>query len=204
MPQTSSIKSAQATHSKRHRLKTFFIVSGIFLLAALVLWPYINEILEESDAPTPKVTVESIDLDKKRVTNPKIIGSDSENQPYTITAATAEQQANDRVIMDKVKGTLTLKDGTTVQVTARKGDTYAKAPKEVFLHDTVVFTYNKENTAHTEDAHINFKEGLIYGDNPIEGKGPHGVTSAQRFSFDYKKKVLKLMGDASLTIFNRD
>lgn len=203
MSAKSSVKHAQEARSKRHKLKYNFIVGGLLLLAILIIWPYVSEFLEENDVKDlPKITVESVDLDKKTVTNPKIIGSDSENQPYTVTAASAEQGKDDLVTLDQVRGELKLKDGKSVNARARKGKTHTNKSDEVYLYDTVHITYDNNNKAKTKDAHLDFKKGIIYGENPIEGEGPDGVTSAKGFSFDYKKKILTLKGDAKLVIFN--
>lgn len=199
----TSVKKAHATHSKRHTMKAFLAISGFLLLAGFFSWPFINDFLEESDESIPKVSIESIDLEKKKVINPKLVGNDSENQPYTITAASAEQTGTNKVSLNKVHGSLILKDGITVLLDAKKGETQMNKAETVLLYDTVTLTYDKETTAKTQKAMIDLKKGLIFGDNPIEGSGPFGVTSAQRFSFDYKNSVLKLKGKARLIIFNK-
>lgn len=200
-----SVAHVQKIRSKRHRLKRNFIVGGLLLLVGLVAWPYVLEYLEEKEIKSlPTITVDHIDLDKKSVTNPKIIGTDSDNQAYMLTAASAEQGKGDVVRLDRVKGELTLKDGKKVNAHSNKGKTHANKSQKVYLYDTVHITYDDHNSATTKDAHIDFKKGVIYGNNAIEGTGPDGVTSAKEFSFDYKKKVLTLKGDAKLVIFNEE
>jgi hypothetical protein len=198
-----SVQSIKEMHSKRRRLKKMLVVGGLILLAGLIAWPYVVDFLEEQESKLfPTISVESVDLDKKTVTKPKMIGADGDSQPYEITAASAEQAGENQVILDRVQGTMTLKDGKSLLAESSKGKMATSKTESVYLYDGVQLTYDKENRATTKDAQIDFKKGIVYGSNPIEGRGPDGVTSAQEFSFDYKKKILKLKGNATLTIFD--
>ena len=172
-------------------------------MAGLIAWPYVIEFLEEQTLKSlPQISVESVDLDKKTVTNPKIVGIDSDLQPYELTASFAEQKENDQVVLTNVQGTMKLKDGKSLSAHSNKGQMVAHKTESIYLYDGVELTYDKDSHATTKDAKIDFKAGVVYGSNPIEGRGPDGVTSAQEFSFDYKKKILVFKGNASLTIFN--
>ena len=172
------------------------------LLAVMIAWPYAGEFLEEKDKKNlPKISIDHIDLDKKTVTNPKIVGVDGENQPYTITASSGEQIENDTVLLKNLKGSMTLKDGKVIIAEAQKGETTTHHAESVYFYDNVHITYDALHQAWTKDAYLDFKKGTIFGHKAIEGKGPYGVTSAQEFSFDYKKKILVLKGNAALTIF---
>jgi len=198
-----SITKAQATRSNRHRLKGFLIAGSLIVLTGMIAWPYVEEFLEERERKIlPIITVDHIDLDKKTVTNPRIIGADGEDQPYIVTAASGEQIDKDRILLKQVKGTLTLKDGIVVMADANRGETQAQQAESIYFYDTVHMIYDKTQKIQTQDAHLDFKKGVLYGENPIEGQGPDGVVSAQTFSFDYKNKILVLRGKASLTIFN--
>lgn len=198
-----SIQKVKETHSKRRRLKMILVVSGILLLMSLIAWPYLIEFLEEQEAKMlPNISIDSIDLDKKTVTSPKMVGVDGDNQPYEIKAAFAEQKGDDQVGLENVQGTMTLKDGKSLLAQSNKGEMATNKTESLYLYDGVQLVYDNNNRATTKDAKIDFKKGVVSGSNPIEGKGPDGVTSAQEFSFDYKKKILKLKGNASLTIFN--
>lgn len=203
-PSSPSIQKAHTIHSKRRRLKVFLLVTGSLLLLGLMSWPSIHELLEEMETKSlPTVTMGSINIDKKLVTNPKIVGVDSNNQPYILAAASAEQQANDQVILTQVQGDITLRDKTQVHAHANKGRLSSIKPKEIYLYEGVNFIYDGVHSLRTTDVLIDFKKGILYGSNPIEGEGPNGVTSAQSFSFDYQKKILTLKGEASLTILEK-
>jgi LPS export ABC transporter protein LptC len=198
-----SIQTVKDTHQRRRFVKNSLVIVGVLLILGLVVWPYIAEFLEEESIKSlPQISVESVDLDKKTVTNPKIVGVDSDLQPYELTASLAEQKDDDQVILTNVQGTMKLKDGKSVWAQSNKGQMTANKTESVYLYDGVQLTYDRDNHATTKDAKIDFKEGMIYGSNSIEGKGPDGVTSAQEFWFDYKKKIFVFKGNASLTIFN--
>jgi lipopolysaccharide export system protein LptC len=198
-----SITKAQATRSHRHRLKALLMTGSLVVLAGMIAWPYLEEYLEEKERKTlPKITGDHIDLEKKTVTNPRIIGTDGEGQPYVVTAASGEQIDKDNILLKQVKGTLTMKDGAVVMADANLAKTQAQQAESIYFYDTVHMTHDKANKIQTQDAHLDFKKGILYGENPIEGHGPDGIVSAQTFSFDYKNKILVLKGKASLTIFN--
>ncbi len=200
----TSITKANAIRSNRNRLKFLLVICGLILLVGMISWPYIEEFLEERNAkPIPKISIESIDLEKKTVTNPRIIGTDNDHQPYIVTASSGEQLDKDRVLLRQVKGTITLKDGIVVMADANMAQTQSHQAESIYFYDTVHMTYDAVQKVTTQDAHLDFKKGLLYTENPVEGQGPDGVVSAQSFSFDYKNKVLVLKGKASLTIFNK-
>jgi lipopolysaccharide export system protein LptC len=126
---------------------------------------------------------------------PRLTGVDDQGLPFVVTALSASQvsRGSDSVELNDVTADISLKDGTSLHVTAGKGivDTKSHTMKlSAGIHLTTTDGYD----ARTASADADLKAGTIRGAQPIEADGKFGHISAQRFAMNRDKRQLLFTG----------
>src|SRR5665213_718575 len=91
---------------------------ALMLLASIALWPEFERATEQARLSFGRISNE---VDGARLTDARYRGVDEQGRPYTVTAATAQQQGPDRVNLTQPKGDITLQDGTWVMLQSKQG-----------------------------------------------------------------------------------
>jgi len=139
---------------------------------------------------------------------PRLTGTDSQGNPFVITADSAVQLSHDtrKATLNNVEADLTLKDGGWITVTATKGLLDATpsvpgraAPKKkkgettqkgtLTLLGRVSLYSDSGYELHSDLANIDLTTGLVVGPHPVTGQGPLGTVRADRF--DMIRKIVK-------------
>lgn len=171
-------------------LKMLLPAVAVGLVALVLLWPQLNP-LERSFRLKP-VAVSIDDLENLRMLNPRYVGSDSQNQPYTLTADQATQLSGDSNITDlvKPKGDISLKDGSWIALTADAG-TYRKQNEILDLEGNVDLFQDGGYEIVTERARIDLENGTAEGNDPVSGQGPDTELQGQGFRvYDRGNRIL--------------
>jgi lipopolysaccharide export system protein LptC len=189
-----------ALHSHVVSLLKFLLPAvALGLIALVLLWPQLNPI--ETGFRLRPVAVSVDDLENLRMVNPRYVGTDAQNQPYTITADQATQVSGDSNTTDliKPKGDITLKRGTWIALSAETG-IYRKQEQLLDLEGNVNLFHDAGYEIVTARAHINLDQGTAKGDDPVVGQGPDMELSGQGFRvFDRGERIL-VTGQSRLVI----
>lgn len=190
-----------ASYSHFVRAMKFLLPTiALLLIGLIVAWPHI----EVSDA---KFRIGFADLtvkeaDDPSMLNPRYIGTDDDNQPYSVTAEIARRLAESgKVIeLDSPKADILLEDGTWLVLTARRG-IYGREAESLDLIGSVVLYHDSGYEFLTEKAKIDLEQSAAEGDQPIRGQGPFGNLQAEGFRLVDKGKTIYFTGKSKLVIY---
>lgn len=181
-------------------MKVLLPLIALVLIALVVLWPY----LKTEDLKF-RIGFAALNLGEDKdpaMINPRYVGTDKDNQPYTITADLARRitDSNGRVELEMPKADITLKDGTWLVLTAQTG-VYDRENRTLDLKGKVNLYHDAGYEFLTSAAKIDLHTDAASGDQPVEGHGPFGVLHAQGFRMIDKGKTILFTGKSKLTLY---
>jgi len=134
--------------------------------------------------------------------NPRYVGTDKNQQPYSITSNVARKSPADRMKIDLEvpKGDIVLNDGTWLMLSADAG-VYARTAKTLDLTGGVTLFHDSGYEIRTDSAYVDLDQGTAAGDQPVHGQGPFGDLRAEGFILLDKGKVIHFTGKSKLTIW---
>src|SRR5207249_6958059 len=113
-----------------------------------------------------------------RVTDARYHGVDEKGRPYTVTAATAQQDGPGRINLTVPKADVTLEDGTWLMLQAREG-VYLHNSSQLDLSQAVTLYRDDGTTVVTASASIDLKNGAAAGSDPTHAEGPFGILDSE-------------------------
>lgn len=185
-------------------MKLLLPVVALVLIALVILWPHIG-----SDDLRFRIGFAAIKASVSKdpsMVNPRFVGTDSENKPYSITADLArslgdvtskENPAN--IELEMPKADITLDDGSWLVLTADTG-MLIHSDKALNLEGSVNLFHDSGYEFRTEKAAIDLSKGIASGNLPIEGQGPFGVLNAEGFKLVEKGKTIYFSGKSKLVL----
>ena len=126
-------------------------------------------------------------------------GIDEKGRPYTLTAATAQQDGPERVNLTIPKGDITLEDGTWLMLQAKQGVFMQHINQLDLSHDVTLYR-DDGTTLVTASASIDLKNGAAAGAEPVHAEGPFGTLDAQGFTLVDKGANIQFAGPAHLVL----
>ncbi|SKA02979.1 LPS export ABC transporter periplasmic protein LptC [Consotaella salsifontis] len=99
---------------------------------------------------------------------PRLSGFDSHDQPYWMVADKAYQSVGDgRIDLEGVRANLSLTDGTTVDISATKGQ-FDPEKQTLSLDDKITVRTSSGMTAEMQHADVNIAKNELTGQGPVE------------------------------------
>lgn len=199
--QDQSPRRHAAWYSSFVRAMKFLLPAvALLLIGLIVAWPYI-------DVPDAKFRIGFADLTVKEaadpsMVNPRFLGTDDDDQPYSITAEIARRLAEGEnlVELDSPKADVELEDGTWLVLTANTG-IYSSVAETMDLNGAVVLYHDSGYEFLTEKAKIDLEKSEASGNVPIRGQGPFGNLQAEGFRLVDKGKTIYFTGKSKLVIY---
>jgi lipopolysaccharide export system protein LptC len=136
--------------------------------------------------------------------NARYHGTDSKNQPFTVTADTANETASKKakvVDLDHPTADLTTRDGTWLTVSADTG-IFSQVDNTLSLLGGVNIFHERGYEIQTASANMDLKAGSVSGDDPIKGQGPFGEIEAEGFRVYEKGQMIIFTGKAKLILYS--
>lgn len=175
-------------------------VVALLLIALVISWPHIRP-------GDTRFRIGFADLHVREAAdpsmiNPRYVGTDNDDQPYSVTAEIARRLTPDAPVieLDSPKADIALKDGTWLVLTAARG-IYAKTVESLDLVGSVVLYHDSGYEFLTEKAKIDLKLGAAEGNVPVRGQGPFGNLQAQGFRLVNKGATIYFTGKSKLVIY---
>jgi lipopolysaccharide export system protein LptC len=196
-------RSHNAVYSRFVSLLKIVLPATAVVLAALVLfWPQLNPLDSRFRLRAVQVSID--DLENLRMVSPRVTGTDSKNQPYTLTASVATQAAggSDVTELANPKGDISLNDGSWIALTAKQGE-YNKQTRILNLWDHVNVFHDAGYEMKTERAQADLGAGSVSGDDPVEGQGPDSSLRGQGFRIYNKGAQIFVTGKSRLMLYPR-
>jgi lipopolysaccharide export system protein LptC len=170
-------------------------------LATLVLiWPQLNP-LDQRFRLTP-VQVSMEDLENLRMVQPRYVGVDENNQPFSIVAdqATQAKGSSDTTDLSLPQGDLTMTTGTWLAMTADHG-LYHQPDKALDLWGGVNLFHDGGYEISTERARVDLDRGTAQGDTPVQGQGPNSTLSGNGFRILDRGARVEVTGQSRVVLF---
>ncbi|MBL8805775.1 MAG: LPS export ABC transporter periplasmic protein LptC [Rhodospirillales bacterium] len=179
-----------------------FLLPAVALgIATLVLlWPQFNPLDQRFRLAPVQVSIE--DLENLRMVQPRYVGVDERNQPYSIVAnqATQAKGSSDSTDLTGPQGDLTTQQGTWLALTADRG-LYHQPEKTLDLWGGVSLFHDGGYEIATERARIDLGRGSAEGDVPIRGQGPNSVLTGQGFRILDRGARIEVRGQSRVVLF---
>lgn len=178
-----------------------FLLPGIALLliVLVVAWPHINT--TDLGFRLGVTVLKLTGADDPSMINPRYVGTDSDNQPFSITADMARNitDAGAKITLVMPKADITLEDGTWLVLTANDG-LYSRTEKMLNLAGSVNLYHDSGYEFRTDRAAIDLAAGTAESNDPVQGQGPFGHLQAAGFRMVNKGKVIHFLGKSKLTL----
>lgn len=153
------------------------------LLGLVVIWPLVSG--REDGFRITFSDAEGVDS-SLRMRNARFIGTDDQNQPFTITASEASQPEPDSMLVNltDLNADMFVEKGDTewLALSANEG-TYQREERWLELLGAVTLFSDQGHEFHTEQTHVDLANGVATGDLPLAGQGPLGILDAGNFRF---------------------
>jgi lipopolysaccharide export system protein LptC len=181
-------------------LKVVLPAAAVGLAGMVVFWP---SLLPDNVIRPRPVHVGVEDLENLRMVNPRFVGTDAQNQPYTLAAdlATQESVTSPTTLLEKPRGDIALKGGSWLALTAERG-VYEKKEQTLDLLGAVNLFHDRGYEIVTDKARVYLDKGLAEGDRPVQGQGPDVELSGDRgFRLEDKGARIFVFGNSRLIFY---
>jgi len=169
---------------------------ALALLSSIALWPEFNRATEEARAAFRRVSAE---VQGGQLIDARYHGIDDKGRPYTITAATAQQDGPGRINLTMPKGDISFQDGTWLMLHSRQG-VFMQQLNELDMSRDVTLYRDDGTTMVTASAAIDLKNGAAAGAQPVHAEGPFGTLDAVGFTLVDKGANIQFGGPAHLVL----
>lgn len=186
-------------------MKFLLPTAAAVVILLVVLWPHLA-----TDDLRFRLGFAAVKLgisDEPSMVNPRYVGADKENQPYSVTADLARKLSGglsvkgvETLELEMPKADLMMKDGTWIVLTAENG-VFARARQTLDLKGAVNLYHDSGYEFRTDVAEIDLTTGSASGTAPIEGQGPFGHLQAEGFSLVDRGKTIYFTGKSKLTLY---
>lgn len=157
---------------------------------------------DQNLAPVKIEEKKTASMSKNELVNPEFESVDSKNQPFTITANRAVQDAADELmLLEEPLADIVLNSGNWVAIQSRQG-AYRQESQRLLLKDNVTLFHDDGYTARTEELNVDMKDGKAQTDLKVSAFGPAGELDASGMQADTKDDVLIFTGPAKLVIYD--
>jgi len=185
--------------ARRHLLitltKWLLPAGALLLLASIALWPEIGRMKDAT-----RVALQRAGADVgATLTDARYRGVDDHNRPYTVTAATAQQDGPNRINLTSPKADITLGDGTWLMLQAKTG-VYLQQTSQLDLSTDVTLYRDDGTTVKTPSAALDLKAGAAASSEHTHAEGPFGILDAEGFTITDKGSAVQFTGPAHLVL----
>lgn len=195
------LKRIGASYSRFVGLMKFVLpaIAGT-LVILVVVWPEIRDDRAKFHLEVARIDIE--DADGRKLLNARFTGTDSRDNPYTVTADTLVQdpENEDIVNLSNPKADIVVESGSWIALTAPIGQ-YNKNDQVLELSGGVNLFHDMGYEFRTELAIVDFRYGSAFGDARVEGQGPFGRLSSEGFLMLDGGRSIVFTGKARLVMF---
>ncbi len=174
-------------------------LTALGLVLILVAWPQ----GQETDS-TFRVSLAALpegDAGDAGMTRARFVGTDSQNQPFVITAERAVPNAinPERIALHTLQADITLDTGAWVSLISASG-LYDRTQQSLALGGGVELFADNGFAMHTPSARIDLIDGTARGTEPVSAQGPLGTLDADSFRMERDGRRLFFMGNVRMTL----
>lgn len=173
-------------------------VAGL-LLAVVIILPQLRGEPEQFAAEV--AVTEGASGNTLSLVNARYLGTDSSGQPFSVTAKSVREGADDddNIDLTAPQADISLNDGTWLMVGAESGQ-YHRETQTLTLEGEVNLFQDQGYELHTQTATIMLEEGSASSATPVSSQGPFGQLQSQGFKLQDKGKIVYFTGPARLVL----
>lgn len=193
---TRTIRRLGRAYSRFVALSKFVLpAAALGLVAVIAAWPSLV------NAP---ITFKKPEGNLSEIVNPKYLSVDDRKQPYSLTAARADQSGEfpGLTALSKPEAEMFDQGGAWVVVTAEKG-WYDRSTGVVRMVDNVHVLRDDGGEFTTDEAFSDVREGDAWGDRRVIGQGPSGEIDADGFRLTEHGKNVVFINDNAAKLRTR-
>lgn len=173
---------------------------AVMLVGLVIAWPQIMQ--GSSGIPVPAFwSGDAAKPDMLSMASPRYAGQTKHDRPYAVTAHSASLdplQAN-LIHLDRPVADIAFGNDGDVHMSALTG-TYDRDAEKLLLDGGIEVETSGGYRFATPSARVNLAQGRVRGVQPIEGAGPAGTLSADRFEIQDAGDVLRFEGRVRVTV----
>ena len=172
-------RTTTSSHSRLvRRLKLVLPAVAAILVTVLIAWPQLQD--PARDPATLRVHAD--EGSNLSIRNPRYVGSDPKDRPFTVTADTTRRSgANpDQMEMEKPRADITLTNGAWVALTADKG-MFDRRANTLALSGDVQLFHDEGYQVRSDAVIVDLTRASAVGNHPVVAQGPAGVLSGAGF-----------------------
>ena len=181
-------------------LRVVLPLLALALIGLVLAWPQLMRDSGGIGVPT-LVPGDGDQPDRLRMDSPRYVGKTRSDRPYEVTARAAsfDPLRASIVHLDQPAADIALGDDGDVRLMAESG-TYDRDTGRLLLDGGIEVVTSSGFRFVTPSARVNLGQGQIRGWQPIEGEGPAGRLSANRFEIQDAGDVLRFDGRVRVTV----
>lgn len=179
-------------------LRIVLPLAALLLAALVIAWPQLQN-RDRAGFSLAPTRADPKEIEQLTMVNPRFVGLDSKQQPYTVTAksATQERAGADMILLDFPQADILLENGAWVTVTGRLGR-YSQKEQILDLEGDINVFHDSGYEFHTEQAQVDLANDTINGDVPVTGHGPGGIIDALGFMILDHGQTVIFTGESKL------
>ena len=176
--------------------KLLLPVVALGLASLAVAWPNF-----QPDVAPVTLLPGSTSPDEARMINPRYVGVDDQQQPFSVTAATCTHCEPDAAIveLELPSGEYMLENGQVLTGSAATGR-FDTARRQLLLEGDVEVVRDDGYRFRTSTAIVDLEDGRTFGDQPVAGSGPDGEINASGFQIEDNGNTVVFTGPAVMVI----
>ncbi|MCE9650123.1 MAG: LPS export ABC transporter periplasmic protein LptC [Parvibaculum sp.] len=183
-------------------MKVVLPLGAIALMATVLFYSGIFDGRDRLDVTFREISSLNNDL---RMVSPRVTGLDKSGRPYLLTADTATQAKGQpsHITLDNVQADLKLSDEADwVSLSSASGllDTETQVLE---LRQKIDIYGSSGYEFHGTSGRIDFREGTVSSDEPVQGHGPLGTLRADRMTADNGERKLRFTGHVKVRIYGK-
>ncbi len=196
-------EAMRAEHSYRRRLgmlKLVVPVIAVGLILSLVAWPLITG---GDDGFRIDIADKSFRINgRDEMLSPRFVGTDSADQPYTVTAEVAMRPEGDEnvIYLMMPEADITLDDGDWMFIEAQQG-LYDRGRETLTLDGSVNLFTDDGFEVRTDSITFDLRGGNASGDQPVKSQGPWGYLNSVGIRYDATGQVFHFPGRPTLILY---
>ncbi len=173
---------------------------ALLLIVLIVAWPHLNVTDARFRIGFADMTLRV--ADDPAMLNPRYVGSDKDDQPYSVTADIARKlvETAGNIELEAPKADILLKDNTWLVLSANRG-VYERSNESLDLLGSVILYHDSGYEFLTEKAKIDLEKSSAEGQDPIRGQGPFGTIEAEGFRMIDRGKTIFFTGKSRLKVY---
>lgn len=197
-PALWAVPTPDNAHSRRvARLKRILPAVGLGLLLLVAVWPRLAPLFDRLRFAWPAIDLR--EARELRMLNPRYVGTDRMNHPFTLTAATGRQvpDRQDLMALEQPHADLQTRGGANIVLTSDSG-VYQSQTQLLDLFGHVTLVHQNGSTVVTSSAHLDMAVNSATGHEAVEGHGPSGDVWGEGFEIIDKGDTIVFTGQSRL------